>query len=57
MLPSARSEPPFPSWGTVRWAVSDAATQLFRYYFTARQVPELLKLLDQTAAELHEAVE
>jgi hypothetical protein len=50
----AHPEPVFYSWSTVRWAVSDAATQLFRYYFTIDQVPTLVKLLDDTAADLHE---
>ena len=33
----------------MRWAVNDASTQLFRYYFTIDQVPSLVKLLDETA--------
>ncbi|HSF83322.1 MAG TPA: extracellular solute-binding protein [Anaerolineales bacterium] len=53
-LPSARSEPPFASWRIVRWAVSDAATQLFRYYFETFQVPQLVRLLDETANDLHD---
>ena len=53
LLPKARSEPSFQSWSVVRWAVHDAATQLFRSYFTIDQVPNLVKLLDQTAADLH----
>ena len=54
LLPNARSEPPLKSWDTVRWAVLDAATQLFRYYFTVDQVPSLARLLDQTAADLND---
>ena len=54
LLPDARAEPPLKSWETVRWAVLDAATQLFRYYFTVDQVPTLAKLLDQTAADLND---
>jgi multiple sugar transport system substrate-binding protein len=46
-------EPRMQSWSVVRWAVSDAATQLFRYYFAIDQVPTLTKLLDDTAAELN----
>lgn len=53
LLGDARSEPTYRSWRTVRWALSDAATQLFRYYFTIDQVPQLVELLDQTAAEFH----
>jgi multiple sugar transport system substrate-binding protein len=53
LIPDAHAEPPLPSWSTVRWAVGDAGTQLFRYYFTVDQVPALVKLLDETAAELN----
>ncbi len=49
----ARAEPAVRSWLNVRWAVADAATQLFRYYFTIDQVPMLIELLDNTAKELH----
>ena len=54
-LEYAQSEPTARSWNTVRWALSDAATQLFRSYFTIDKVPELVKLLNQTAADLHTA--
>lgn len=50
---NALSEPTAASWKTVRWALSDAATQLFRAYFTSDKIPELVKFLDKTAAELH----
>lgn len=53
MLSIARSEPSFPSWRIVRWAVSDAATQLYRYYFDIDQVTSLVRLLDRTANDLH----
>jgi len=53
-LQYAQPEPALRSWITVRWAVSDAATQLFRYYFTIDQVPTLVKLLDSTAKELQD---
>jgi ABC-type glycerol-3-phosphate transport system substrate-binding protein len=53
LLSLARSEPAFPSWRVVRWAVSDAATQLYRYYFTIDQIPSLVRLLDRTANDLH----
>jgi len=52
-LPSARAEPGYPSWKTVRWALGDASRQLFLSYFTIENVPELLKFLDQTAHDLH----
>lgn len=54
LLSSAISEPPFQSWFLVRWALSDAATQLFRYYFTLEQLPATLAFLDQTANDLHQ---
>lgn len=57
MLSTARSEPSFPSWRIVRWAVSDAATQLYRYYFSIDQVPSLVRLLDRTANDLHHSNE
>jgi multiple sugar transport system substrate-binding protein len=53
LLPLAKSEPSYISWRTVRWALADASTQLFRSYFTPSQIPTLLEFLDQTAAELH----
>ena len=52
-LPLARTEPYFLSWATVRWALSDASTQLFRDYFSIEQVPSLIEYLDRTAADLH----
>jgi len=48
----ARPEPNLRSWNSVRWAVSDAGIQLFRYYFSSDQVPALTRLLQQTAADL-----
>ncbi len=54
LIDKARPEPALGSWMNVRWAVSDAATQLFRYYFSIDQVPTLVKLLDSTAQELQE---
>ena len=53
LLPYAHAEPADPSWYTVRWAVSDAASQLFKWYFTMEQLPATLRLLDRTAAELY----
>jgi hypothetical protein len=53
LLPIARPEPALRSWHIVRWAVGDAATQLFRYYFEQDRVPTLAKLLDETANDLH----
>jgi ABC-type glycerol-3-phosphate transport system substrate-binding protein len=55
LLEYAVAEPNLSSWRTVRWAVSDAATQLFRYYFTIDKVSELAELLDDTAASLNRA--
>jgi ABC-type glycerol-3-phosphate transport system substrate-binding protein len=53
LLSYARPEPALHSWHVVRWTVEDAATQLFRYYFEQDRVPVLVKLLDETANELH----
>lgn len=53
LLEQAHPEPGYRSWNLVRWAVYDAATQLFRYYFTIDEVPNLVKFLDQTANDLH----
>ena len=52
LLSVARPEPALPSWELVRWALSDAATQLFRDYFTIDRVPDLARLLDDTADDL-----
>jgi len=53
LLPYAKTEPHFPSWSIVRWTVSDVGIQTFRYYFTADRIPDMLNLLEETAAELH----
>jgi len=53
LLSYAHPEPALRSWDVVRWTVEDAATQLFRYYFEQDRVPVLVKLLDETANELH----
>jgi len=53
LIPAARAEPDDPSWRDVRWALSDAVTQLFRWYFTMEQLPATVQLLDSTAAELY----
>ena len=55
LIAYAKPEPALPSWGVVRWAVGDATTQLFQWYFKADQIPGLVKLLDDTAANLHKA--
>jgi ABC-type glycerol-3-phosphate transport system substrate-binding protein len=54
LLDLAHAEPELASWRTVRWAVSDITIQLFRWYFTLNQLPASIRLLDQTAAELHQ---
>ena len=52
LLSNAKAEPSLASWRLARWAVYDAFTQLFRYYFSADQVPDLAELLNETAADL-----
>lgn len=54
LLEFAHPEPGYRSWDAVRFAVSDVATQLFRWYFTTEQLPSTVRLLDRTASELHE---
>jgi multiple sugar transport system substrate-binding protein len=53
LLPYARVEPALPSWGSVRWALSDAGGFLFSPFFSVEQLPDLVQELDRTAAELH----
>jgi multiple sugar transport system substrate-binding protein/sn-glycerol 3-phosphate transport system substrate-binding protein len=53
LLPYARTEPDYESWGVVRWVVGDVGTQVFRSYFTADRIPATLELMDETANELH----
>ena len=52
LVPVGKNEPAVPSWGRVRWVVSDAATQLFGFGFTAAEIPGVLEQLDRTANEL-----
>lgn len=49
----ARAEPAYASWRKVRFALGEAATQLFRSYFTLDQIPAMLAYLDSFASELH----
>ncbi len=53
LLEFAQNEPVASSWGAVRRSLEDAATQLYRSYFTIDQVETLLQYLDSFAAELH----
>ena len=48
LLPYSRSEPRHGSWGVVRWALSDAAEQIYRLGLTLDQLPALQEELDQT---------
>jgi ABC-type glycerol-3-phosphate transport system substrate-binding protein len=52
LLADARSEPSLASWSLVRWALSDASSQLFSLKFTADQIPILLTNLDDIAGEI-----
>ena len=52
-LPYAVAEPALLSWAQVRWALQDATTQLYRSYFSADGIPEMLQFLQQTADDLH----
>jgi ABC-type glycerol-3-phosphate transport system substrate-binding protein len=53
LLPYAQAEPNQPSWALVRWTLDDSASQLFKWYFTMKQLPATLRLLDRTVAELN----
>jgi multiple sugar transport system substrate-binding protein len=53
-LPYAVAEPALPSWAQVRWALQDATTQLYRPYFSADGIPEMLEFLQKTADDLHQ---
>ncbi|MFM8322423.1 MAG: extracellular solute-binding protein, partial [Chloroflexota bacterium] len=52
LIPAARSEPAAASWETVRWVLGDAATQLFRPYFSAEQIPNMLAYLERTVQDI-----
>jgi ABC-type glycerol-3-phosphate transport system substrate-binding protein len=56
-LESGIFEPPFASWGQVRWALHDVTTQLYRPYFSAEGIPETVKFLQETASQLHKLVQ
>ena len=51
-LPYARVEPGRPSWSLVHFVLSDAGRYLFSPLVTPRQIPEIIEMLEQTAAEL-----
>jgi ABC-type glycerol-3-phosphate transport system substrate-binding protein len=53
LVDKAITEPPFASWGQVRWALHDVTTQLYRSYFNAEGIPETVKFLQETASDLH----
>lgn len=56
LLSRAQVEPASASWGIVRIALQDAGAQLFSPEFSPKQIPDLVKMLDQTAKELDEQV-
>jgi multiple sugar transport system substrate-binding protein len=56
LIPDAHVEPSLASWSAMRWALGDAATQLFSQQFNASQIPELLKTLDDVATEIFRQV-
>lgn len=53
LWPYAHEEPRYASWGAFRWALNDASKQLFSPDLKASQIPDLLKTLDKTAAEVY----
>jgi multiple sugar transport system substrate-binding protein len=52
LLPDARLEPQMASWGEVRWSLGDAGARLFSPLFPANLVPQMVAMLNDTAAEL-----
>jgi multiple sugar transport system substrate-binding protein len=56
LLPDARAEPSQASWRVMRWALEDAAKQLFSPQFLAERVPELIRNLDILANEVFSQV-
>jgi multiple sugar transport system substrate-binding protein len=56
LVPDAQSEPTLPSWGIVRWAVSDAEAELVDPGFSSDGIPALLDRLDTTADEINAQV-
>lgn len=53
MVSNTNHEPTLGSWFDVRWTIADANRQLYQWYFEADQIPSMVKLLDQTANDLH----
>lgn len=56
LLPNSRSEPSIASWSMMRWALTDAATQLFSLQFGSDQIPALIGNLDSVAEEVFNQV-
>ncbi len=52
LIPDAQSEPSLGSWRIMRWAFSDALTQVFDPQLQAEQIPTLVENLDNVAAEI-----
>ena len=52
LLPHVRLEPSPASWGQVRWSLSDAGGRLFSPIFPANLIPQMVGMLNDTAAEL-----
>ena len=51
-LPDARPEPTLASWSVMRWALSDASSQLFSQAFGTAQIPTLIGNLDSVGQEI-----
>jgi multiple sugar transport system substrate-binding protein len=56
LIPEAQPEPTLASWRVMRWALEDAAKQLFSPQFLAERVPELIQNLDNLANEVFNQV-
>jgi multiple sugar transport system substrate-binding protein len=56
LIPEAKAEPSQASWRVMRWALEDAAKQLFSPQFLAERVPEIIRNLDILANEVFSQV-
>jgi len=56
LLPDVRGEPTLISWSILRWALSDATSQLFSQKFMVDQIPALVGNLDGVAKEIFDKV-
>jgi len=56
LLPDVHGEPTLPSWNTMRWALSDASSELFSPQFGTDQISSFVEELDGVAQEIFNQV-